>query len=233
MEIKYRRILLKLSGEALGGTAGTLDPTAVAAAARQIAALQRHGAQVGVVVGGGNIWRGRRSLSMERNRADHMGLLATAINALALEDALEKLAVPVAALSAVSMQRFMDDYSARAANRLLGEGKVVVFACGTGSPFFSTDTTAALRAAEVGADVLLLAKNVDAVYSADPKTDPNAQRYDKLTYQQVIEGNLQATDLTAITMCREQRIPILVFAMKDGDAILRAAAGEDVGTLIG
>lgn len=233
MEIKYRRILLKLSGEALGGTAGTLDPTAVAAAARQIAALQRHGAQVGVVVGGGNIWRGRSSLSMERNRADHMGMLATAINALALEDALEKLAVPVAALSAVSMQRFMDDYSARAANRLLGEGKVVVFACGTGSPFFSTDTTAALRAAEVGADVLLLAKNVDAVYSADPKTDPNAQRYDKLTYQQVIEGNLQATDLTAITMCREQRIPILVFAMKDGDAILRAAAGEDVGTLIG
>lgn len=233
MEMKYRRVLLKLSGEALGGASGALDQDAVTGAARQVAALHARGVQVGVVVGGGNIWRGRSSLKMERNRADHMGMLATAINTLALEDALAGLGVPVAALSAVPMQRFMADYSAREANRLLEQGHVVVFACGTGAPFFSTDTAAALRAAEVGADVLLLAKNVDAVYSADPKTDPNALRYEHLTYQQVIEGNLQATDLTAITLCREQCIPILVFAMKDEGAIVRAAGGKTVGTLIG
>ena len=230
--MKFKRILLKLSGEAMGSKTETIDFDAVEHTAGQIAALWNQGVQVGLVIGGGNIWRGRSSGSMERNRADHMGMLATAINSLAMQDALEQCGVPVKVLSAVQMERFMDTFSAREANRLLDQGTVVIFACGTGSPFFSTDTAAALRAAEIGADVLMLAKNVDAVYSADPNVDPKAQRYSHLTYQQVIEDNLKATDLTAITLCREQRVPILVFALKEEENILRAVNGEDVGTLI-
>ena len=191
------------------------------------------GVQIGVVVGGGNIMRGRSAEGMERNRADHMGMLATAINALALSDALEQAGVPCTVLSAVEMERFCDTFTSRAAKSALDDGKIVVFACGSGCPFFSTDTAAALRAAEIAADALLLAKNVDAVYSADPKVDPTAVKYDRISYDRVVAENLQATDLTAITLCKEQRIPIRVFALEqiedifDNDSIGTHILGEE------
>ena len=188
--LKYKRVSLKLSGEAMGG-GKTIDFAAVAAIAREIKTLVEAGVEVGVTIGAGNIWRGRSGGSMDRNRADQMGMLATTINCMAMEAALKE-----------------------------------------GRPFFSTDTAAALKAAEIYADALVLAKNVDGVYSADPNKDPNAVRYSHLTYQQVIEQNLQATDLTAITLCKEQKIPVVVCALKDEGAILRAINGQDVGTVI-
>lgn len=225
----YKRVLLKISGEALSSDSSPLCQETMDQTAGVIAALQKRGVEIGIVVGGGNIMRGRSAGRMERNRADHMGMLATAINALALQDALEHLGVPCAVLSAIGMHRICEEYTSRDAHRLLADGTVVIFACGTGSPFFSTDTGASLRAAEIRADVLLLAKNIDAVYSADPKKDPSATRYDHLTYQQVISDNLQATDITAITMCKEQNIPIHVFALSK---ILSVFDGESTGTLI-
>jgi uridylate kinase len=227
--MKYKRVLLKISGEALSSKDSALCEETILATAEKIAALQKQGVEIGVVVGGGNIMRGRSAGEMERNRADHMGMLATAINALALSDALCRLHAPNTVLSAVDMPRFCDTFSSRAAKSALEEGKVVIFACGSGCPFFSTDTAAALRAAEIGADVLLLAKNVDAVYSDDPKTNPQAVRYSNLTYDRVIAENLHATDLTAITLCREQGIPIHVFALKE---ILSVFASEGIGTYI-
>lgn len=232
MLLKYRRILLKLSGEAMGSAGRTIDFDAVSRTARQIAEIARLGVEVGVVVGGGNIWRGRSSGKMDRNRADHMGMLATAINALAMQDALEQQGVACTVLSAVPMQTYCETYSAREANCLLAKKTVVLFACGTGCPFFSTDTAAALRAAEIGADALMLAKSVDAVYSADPNAAPDATRYTHISYDTVIEKDLKATDLTAITLCREQNIPILVFGMRDEENIIKAVSGESVGTLI-
>ena len=225
----YKRVLLKISGEALSSASSPLCQETIDQTAGVISQLQKRGIEIGIVVGGGNIMRGRSAGSMERNRADHMGMLATAINALALQNALEQRKTPCAVLSAISMHRICQEYTARDAHRLLAEGKVVIFACGTGSPFFSTDTGASLRAAEIHADVLLLAKNIDAVYSADPKKDPMATKYDHLTYQQVISENLQATDITAITMCKEQNIPIHVFALSK---ILSVFDGESTGTII-
>ena len=230
--LKYKRISLKLSGEALGGGKETVDFHKVEAAARQIQALHAMGVEVGVTLGGGNIWRGRSSGEMDRNRADHMGMLATVINSLALQDCLIKLGVPALVLSSVEMPRIADGYTARGAQAALAAGRVVIFAGGSGVPFFSTDTAAALKAAEIGADAMLLAKNVDAVYSADPRTNPGALRYTHLSYERVLQENLQATDQTAIALCREQHIPILVFAMAEPENILRAVRGEDVGTLI-
>lgn len=225
----YHRVLLKISGEALSSETAALCAETIDRTAATIAELHRRGVEIGIVVGGGNILRGRSASHMERNRADHMGMLATAINALALQDALEKLSVPCAVLSAIDMHRICAEYTARDAHRLLSEGVVVVFACGTGSPFFSTDTGASLRAAEIRADVLLLAKNIDAVYSADPRRDPSAVPYAHLTYDRVVAEHLQATDLTAITMCQEQHIPIHVFAL---DKILDVFDGKDMGTVI-
>ena len=225
----YQRVLLKISGEALSSERETLCAETIERTANRLATLKRRGVEIGVVVGGGNIMRGRSATNMERNRADHMGMLATTINALALEDALERQGVDTVVLSAIDMPKFCDSYTSRAAKVNLSEGRVVIFACGSGCPFFSTDTAAALRAAEIGADVLLLAKNVDAVYSADPKTDPNAVKYDTLTYDKVIADELHATDLTAITLCREQRIPIHVFAL---DEILDVFDHENIGTQI-
>jgi len=232
MELKFKRILLKLSGEAMGGAGKTIDFDAVEHTAAQLVSLQKLGVETGVVLGGGNIWRGRSSGDMDRNRADHMGMLATVINSLAVQDAVEAQGGKCSVLSAVEMQRFCETFSAREANARLKNGEIVIFAAGSGSPFFSTDTAAALRAAEIGADALLLAKNVDAVYSADPVKDPNAVRYSHLTYDEVISQDLKATDMTAITLCREQKIPILVFAMKESENILKAVQGGDVGTLI-
>lgn len=225
----YRRVLLKISGEALSSEESVICRKTVDSTAQKIKAVRAKGVQVGVVVGGGNILRGRSAEGMERNRADHMGMLATAINSLALQDALEQIGVPSVVQSAVDMDRFCDPYSARSAKSALEADKVVLFACGSGCPFFSTDTAAALRAAEIGADVLLLAKNIDAIYSADPKTDPAAVRYGRISYSRVVSENLRATDLTAITLCKEQKIPIRVFAL---DQIEKIFNDDSVGTLI-
>lgn len=225
----YQRVLLKISGEALSSETETLCAETIERTAKKLAVLQRRGVEIGVVVGGGNIMRGRSAKDMERNRADHMGMLATTINALALEDALERQGVDATVLSAVDMPKFCDAYTSRAAKVNLSEGRVVIFACGSGCPFFSTDTAAALRAAEIGADVLLLAKNVDGIYSADPKLEPKAVKYSALTYDKVIADDLHATDLTAITLCKEQRIPIHVFAL---DEILDVFDNLDIGTHI-
>ena len=225
----YHRVLLKISGEALSSETSIICGETVRETVAHLKSIWKKGVQVGVVVGGGNIMRGRSAEGMDRNRADHMGMLATAINSLALQDALEQAGVPCVVLSAVEMERFCDSFSARAAKKALDDGKIVVFACGSGCPFFSTDTAAALRAAEIGADALLLAKNVDAIYSADPKKDPNAVRYSRLSYDRVVAENLRATDLTAITMCKEQNIPIRVFAL---DQIEQIFEDESIGTHI-
>ncbi len=229
----YKRVLIKVSGEALSSESAVINRETVLSTANMLKTVWEKGVQIGVVVGGGNIMRGRSAEGMERNRADHMGMLATAINALALSDALEQAGVPCTVLSAVEMERFCDTFTSRAAKSALDDGKIVVFACGSGCPFFSTDTAAALRAAEIAADALLLAKNVDAVYSADPKVDPTAVKYDRISYDRVVAENLQATDLTAITLCKEQRIPIRVFALEqiedifDNDSIGTHILGEE------
>ena len=224
-----RRILLKISGEALSSAQSAICRETVQDTARKIKSVWGKGIQIGIVVGGGNIMRGRSAEGIERNRADHMGMLATAINSLALQDALEQEGVPCEVQSAVDMDRFCDRFSARSAVRALEDGRVVIFACGSGCPFFSTDTAAALRAAEIGADALLLAKNVDAIYSADPKTDPAAVRYSRISYDRVVAENLRATDLTAITLCKEQRIPIRVFALDQIESIFE---DDSIGTFI-
>lgn len=225
----YQRVLIKISGEALSSEKTPLCAETIERTAGLLKRLSDTGVEIGVVVGGGNILRGRSSGNMERNRADHMGMLATVINALALQDALERMNASCAVLSAVDMGRFCEPYSSRDANKRLSAGEIVIFAAGSGSPFFSTDTAAALRAAEIHADVLLLAKNVDAVYSADPKLDKNAVRYSHLTYDDVIVKNLKATDLTAITLCREQKIPIHVFALNE---LANVFTSESSGTVI-
>ena len=231
MDLKFKRVSLKLSGEAMGGKEA-VDFDAVERIAADIRTLNDAGVQVGITIGGGNIWRGRSSGEMDRNKADQMGMLATAINSLAMEDALRRAGVPCKVLSSLPMEKVCDTFTSQRAEEAFAAGKVVIFACGSGLPFFSTDTAAALKAAETRADVLLLAKNVDAVYSADPNLVKDAVRYSHLSYDEVIEQDLKATDLTAITLCREQRIPILVFAMKEKGNILKAVRGEDVGTLI-
>lgn len=225
----YKRVLLKISGEALASENETLCRETIDKTASVIAELHQRGIEIGIVVGGGNIMRGRSAGSMNRNRADSMGMLATAINALALQDALERQSIPCAVLSAIAMNRICEEYTARGAAKLLEQKTVIIFACGTGSPFFSTDTGASLRAAEIGADVLLLAKNTDAVYTADPNKDPSAVPYSHLTYDRVVAEHLQATDLTAITMCKEQHIPIHVFALSK---ILDVFNGVATGTVI-
>jgi len=228
----YKSVVLKLSGEALSNHKDPLSFDVVEATALQIRDAAALGARMGVVLGGGNIWRGRSAGEMDRSRADHMGMLSTVINAIALQDTLLRLGVACTVLSAVEMPCFCETYTARLAQELMQKGHVLLFACGTGHPYFSTDTAAALRAAELGAEVLLLAKNVDGIYSADPRQDPAAVRYEKLSYDEVVARQLQATDLTAITLCREQGIPILAFGLKEKNSILRAVCGEKLGTLI-
>ena len=225
----YHRVLLKISGEALSSEQSVICRETVKSTVEKIKAVRQKGVQVGIVVGGGNIMRGRSAEGMERNRADHMGMLATAINSLALQDALESAGVPCVVQSAVEMDRFCESFTARGAKQALEEGKVVIFACGSGCPFFSTDTAAALRAAEIGADALLLAKNIDAIYSADPKIDKNAIRYSRISYDRVVAENLRATDLTAITLCKEQKIPIRAFAL---DQIEQIFEDDAIGTHI-
>lgn len=234
---QYRRIVLKLSGEALAGDKGYgIDPAVVDAIAAQIGALIEHGIQVAVVNGGGNIWRGLSGSAkgMDRATADYMGMLATVINSLALQDALEARGVDSRVQTAIEMRQVAEPYIRRRAIRHLEKGRVVIFAAGTGNPYFSTDTTAALRAAEIEADVILMAKNnADGVYDSDPRTNPEAKKFEELAHLEVIQRGLGVMDSTAISLCMDNKIPILVFSMDDPANIVRAAMGEDIGTIVG
>ena len=229
----YKRILIKVSGEALADESGFgIRTKTIGDLVRQLKVLNEEKIQIGIVIGGGNFWRGRQGSNMDRSTADHMGMLATLINALALQDALEAQGVPVRVQSALNINRVAEPYILRRAIRHFEKGRIVIFACGTGNPYFSTDTGAALRAAEIHADVLLLAKNVDGIYSADPKTDPSAVKYERLGYMEVIQKGLKAMDTTAISMCMENEIPILAFAVNEKDSIIKAVRGEKIGTII-
>ncbi|HVJ61272.1 MAG TPA: UMP kinase [Tahibacter sp.] len=234
-DIKYKRILLKLSGEALMGSADYgIDPKFIARLARELIEVQKAGVQVGVVIGGGNIFRGEglAASGMDRVTGDHMGMLATVMNALAMQDAIEKAGAYARVMSAIQIHDVCEDFIRRRAIRHLEKGRIVLFAAGTGNPFFTTDSAAALRAIEVGADLLLKATKVDGVYTADPKKDPTAQRYDKLTYNDVIQRNLQVMDTTAIALCRDNKIPLRVYDMGAAGGLLRIIKGEQVGTLV-
>jgi uridylate kinase len=233
MAPKYKRILLKLSGEALAGDKKTgLDYDCVTDICKRIKTCVDAGVQIAIVVGGGNFWRGRSSGDMDRTRADHMGMLATVINALALADALENLDVDVRVQTAIQMQQIAEPYIRNKATRHLEKGRVVIFGCGTGSPFFSTDTAAALRAAEIGADLIMKATNVDGVYDSDPKKNPDAKKYDELEYIDILKGGLGVMDSTAASLCMDNNIPILVFNLLDPDNIVRAVNGETIGTIV-
>ena len=228
---KYKRILLKLSGEALArDKEGILDFDFITSVADVLKKCVDAGIQVGVIVGAGNIWRGRQGGSMDRVRADQMGMLATTINALALEETFKQCGLSAVAMTAVEMNAFAEQYTPRAAVAALEEGKVVIFGCGLGAPFFSTDTAGALRAAEIGADALLLAKNIDGIYTADPKVDPTAVRYDEISYNDILSKELKALDLTAAAFCMDNNINAYAFELKDPMNIYRVAMGEKIGT---
>ena len=233
MQPKYRRVLLKLSGEALAaGADGILNFDFTAQVAAQIKRCVDAGVQVAVVVGAGNIWRGRQGTDMDRVRADHMGMLATVINSIALQDAFIHAGMEAVVMTSVDIHAFADVYTARDAIAALEAGKVVIFGGGLGVPYFSTDTTAVLRAAEIHADCVLMAKNIDAIYSADPRKDPTATRYSELTYRQIIDQNLKALDLSAMIFCMENDVNGYAFGLADPENIYRVVMGEPVGTLI-
>lgn len=233
MQPKYRRVLLKLSGEALAaGADGILNFDFTAQVAAQIKRCVDAGVQVAVVVGAGNIWRGRQGTDMDRVRADHMGMLATVINSIALQDAFVHAGMEAVVMTSVDIHAFADVYTARDAIAALEAGKVVIFGGGLGVPYFSTDTTAVLRAAEIHADCVLMAKNIDAIYSADPRKDPTATRYSELTYRQIIDQNLKALDLSAMIFCMENNVNGYAFGLADPVNIYRVVMGEPVGTLI-
>ena len=234
-ELKYKRVLLKVSGEALAGGAGRgLDFEVIDSVCNVVARCAKEGAEVGIVVGGGNFWRGLKDGKgmHERTRADHMGMLATTINCLALADILEQKGVAVRVQTAIAMNSIAEPYIRSRAIRHLEKGRVVIFGCGTGNPFFSTDTAAVLRAAEIDADVILLAKNIDGVYSADPKLDPTAVKYDTITYDEVLAQHLQVMDSTATSLSMDNKIPVIVFALKNPENILRVIHGEKIGTIV-
>jgi len=232
---RYRRVLLKLSGEALlGERQYGVDPKFCAFVAQQVAAVHATGVEIGIVVGGGNIFRGLAAAArgMDRATGDYIGMLATVMNGLALQDAIERVGVPVRVMSAIAMNEVAEPYIRRRAVRHLEKGRVTVFVAGTGNPYFTTDTAAALRAVEIGAEVLLKATKVDGVYDADPLTEPNATRFDHLSYQDLLRDQLKVLDAAAVSLCMENDLPILVFDLNVPDNIRRVAAGEPVGTLI-
>lgn len=231
----YKRVVIKISGEALGDDGFGISPTVIKSVAEDIKEVVQLGVEVAVVVGGGNIWRGKigSEMGMDRASADYMGMLATVMNSLALQDALEKLDIATRVQSSIVMTQVAEPYIRRKAVRHLEKKRVVIFAAGTGNPFFSTDTTAALRAAEIEAEAILMAKNnVDGVYSADPKTDSTAVKYDSLTYLDVIQQNLQVMDSTASTLCMDNDIPLIVFSIMEKGNIKRAILGEKIGTVV-
>ncbi len=232
---KYKRVLLKISGEALAGDAKRgLDFEVINQVADAIKACMELGVQIGVVVGGGNFWRGKKDggEDMVRVRADHMGMLATTINALAVADVLERQGIDVRVQTAIEMKPIAEPFIRARAIRHLEKGRVVIFGCGTGNPFFSTDTGAVLRASEIDADIILLAKNVDGVYSADPAKDVTAVRFDEICYDDVLAKHLEVMDFTATSLAMERRIPVLLFALKDPENIVRAVMGETIGTIV-
>ncbi len=233
MEPVYKRVLLKLSGEVLAGEKGTgIDFDKVTEVCKSIKECVDLGVEIAIVVGGGNFWRGRTSGKMDRTRADHMGMLATTINSLALCDALEQLGITARVQTAIEMRQIAEPYIRNKAMRHLEKGRVVIFGCGTGNPFFSTDTAAALRGAEIGADVIFKATNVDGVYDSDPKTNPNAKKFDTLTHHDVLAMELHVMDSTAASLCMDNGIKILVFNLNNPQNIVSAVLGNHNGTLV-
>ena len=232
-EAKYKRILLKLSGEALAGDSKKgIDPNVIGEICDEIKKVKQLGVEIAIVVGGGNFWRGRNGKEMERTTSDYMGMLATVMNGLALQDALEARGMYTRVQTAIEMRQIAEPYIKRKALKHLERGRIVIFSCGTGNPYFTTDTTAALRAAEIEADVILVAKTIDGVYSADPKVDQNAIKYDKITYLDILNKDLKVMDSTATSLCRDNNIPLLVFAINEPENILKAVMGEKIGTLV-
>jgi uridylate kinase len=230
---KYKRIMLKLSGESLAGEQGYgIDFDVVHRIANEIKEVVEMGVEVGIVVGAGNIWRGRNGGGMDRTTADYMGMLATCINAMALQDSLESMGVLTRVQTAIEMREIAEPYIRRKAMRHLEKGRVVIFAAGTGNPYFSTDTAAALRGIEIESEVILLAKNIDGVYDCDPRTNPNAKKYEKLTFYEVLEKDLKVMDSTATSLCKDNNISIIVFPLDAPGNIKRVVSGENIGTLV-
>ncbi len=233
MEPKFKRVLLKLSGEALAaGSEGILNHAFVAEVAKSIKRCVDAGVEVGVIVGAGNIWRGRQGGHMDRIRGDYMGMLATAINSIALQDAFIEAGLDARIQSAIEMKEIGEYYTRDSAVAHLAAGRVVIFAGGLGEPFFSTDTAGALRAIEIGADVMLMAKNIDGIYDADPKTNPKARRFDRITYSEILAKNLKVIDSTAAALCMDNKLPTLVFGLTDAENIYNAVMGNAVGTIV-
>lgn len=231
---KYKRVLVKLSGEALmAGGSEIIDKNFLRTICGTIKQCVDMGTQVAIVVGAGNIWRGRQGEGMDRTRADHMGMLATVINCLAIQDMLENIGAPARVMTAIEMKAFAEPYIRNKAISHLEHGKVVIFGCGIGSPFFSTDTAAVLRGAEIGAEIVLLAKNVDGVYTADPKKDPSAKKIPSIDYIDILKNELKVLDFTATSFSMENKIPILLFGLDDPNNIIRAVCGEKIGTIVG
>ena len=229
----YKRVLLKISGAALAGDAGVgINPEAVEHIVSQIVELHENGVEIGIVVGGGNFWRGRQGLDMDRVTADQMGMLATVINALAVSEAISGAGVEAKVLTSIAISGVGEMFNHKLADKYLKEGKVVVFGGGTGNPFFSTDTGASLKAAEIGADALLLAKNIDGIYDSDPKLNPNAKKFDSLTYDEYVERGLKAMDTSAVIMCKENGLKVHAFGLSGEKSILKAVAGDKEGTVI-
>ena len=229
----YKRVLLKLSGEALSGEEGFgIDQNVVDNICDSIKTIHESGVQIGIVVGGGNFWRGKYGPNMEKYNADFMGMLATTMNSLALQDALEKRGIDTRVQTSIDMKQIAEPVVLRKALNHLNNGKVVIFAGGTGHPYFSTDTAAALRAVEIGADIILVAKTTDGVYSDDPKINKDAVKFDKISYQEILDKNLKVMDSTAIAFCKDNNMPLIVFAMKDSENIIKAANGESIGTYV-
>lgn len=232
-EIKYKRILLKLSGEALGGAEGRgVNADTLGKICDQIKNVVELGVEVAIVVGGGNFWRGKYGHQMERTTSDYMGMLATTMNGLALQDSLEARGLTTRLQTAIEMRQIAEPYIRRRATNHLSKGRVVIFACGTGNPFFTTDTAAALRSAEIEADVILLAKTIDAVYSDDPKINPNAERYDEITYLDILNKDLKVMDSTATSLCKDNQIPLIVFGIDEPENMVRIVKGEKIGTIV-
>jgi len=233
MALKYSRIMLKISGEALAGEKGFgIDQEILNNISSKIKEAHDMGVDIGIVVGGGNFWRGKGSMVMDRTTADHMGMLATVINALALQDALEGRGVPTRVQTALEMPRVAEIYIRRRAIRHIEKRRVVIFACGTGNPYFSTDTAAVLRAAEIEAEIILLAKNVDAVYDSDPKLNPNAAKYDMISFMDVLNKQLGVMDSTATSLCMDNNIPLVVFSIREPENIIKVLNGDNVGTFV-
>ena len=229
----YKRILLKLSGEAIAGEGREiLNYNVLSGICNVIKDCVSEGVQVAVVVGAGNIWRGRQGTNMDRTRADHMGMLATVINSLALQDALEQIGVPTRVLTAIEMKQFAEPYIRNKAVNHLEKGRVVIFGCGIGSPFFSTDTAAALRAAEIGADVIMMAKNIDGIYTDDPRKNPAAVKLDEISFDAILAEHLTVIDSTAASFCMDNNIPLLIFGLDDPNNIKKAVMGENIGTIV-